>query len=87
MIVEKTRHCGHAWEKGLAGHIRKSGRRGGMMGGPGGLLRGSIAGDTGLCRLNGLMMIGGTVGGADGGPFGPLLAKPPRAMARWSHVA
>jgi len=28
----------------------------------------------GMSRLNGLMMIGGIVGGADGGPLGPLLA-------------
>jgi hypothetical protein len=36
------------------------------MGGPGGLLRGSIAG-FGICLLNGVMMMGGMAGGADGG--------------------
>jgi hypothetical protein len=50
--------------------IRIAGRPGGMMGGPGGVRRGSIAG-AGDSLWNGLMMIGGTVGGADGGPLGP----------------
>jgi hypothetical protein len=36
------------------------------MGGPGGLLRGSIAG-FGICLLNGVMIMGGMAGGADGG--------------------
>jgi hypothetical protein len=51
--------------------MRMPGRPGGRMGGPGGLRRGSIAG-AGASRWNGLMIIGGTVGGADGGPLGPL---------------
>jgi hypothetical protein len=53
-----------------------------MMGGPGGVCRGSIEGiGDGVWRLNGSMMIGGTVGGADGGPLVPL-ANAPRARAR-----
>jgi hypothetical protein len=47
-------------------YMRRSGLRGGTMGGPGGLLRGSIAG-FGICLLNGVMIIGGMAGGADGG--------------------
>jgi hypothetical protein len=46
--------------------MRKSGLCGGTMGGPGGLPRGSIAG-FGIWRLNGVMMMGGMAGGADGG--------------------
>jgi hypothetical protein len=46
--------------------MRKSGLRGGKMGGPGWRLRGSIAG-FGICLLNGVMMMGGMAGGADGG--------------------
>jgi hypothetical protein len=41
-----------------------------MMGGPGGVLRGSIAGE-GIWLLNGLMMIGGIAGGAEGGFLWP----------------
>jgi hypothetical protein len=74
MIVEKRRQRPRARI-----YIRMPGRPGGTMGGPGGVLRGSIDGD-GVWRLNGLMMIGGTVGGADGGPLGPL-ANTRRAAA------
>jgi hypothetical protein len=78
MIVEKR--SGRART-----YIRIDGRPGGMMGGPGGVWRGSIDGD-GVWRLKGLMMIGGTVGGADGGPFGPP-ANAPRGPAGWTRVA
>jgi hypothetical protein len=47
-------------------YMRRSGLRGGTMGGPGGLLRGSIAG-FGISLLNGVMMMGGMAGGAEGG--------------------
>ena len=47
-----------------------AGRRGGMTGGPSGVMRGSMAG-SGVWYLKGLMIIGGIVGGADGGPLGP----------------
>jgi hypothetical protein len=58
---------GGVWPKDkIINYIRQSGRRGGTMGGPGGLVRGSIAG-FGICLLNGVMMIGGMAGGADGG--------------------
>jgi hypothetical protein len=53
--------------------MRMPGPRGGMTGGRTGAGRGSIAG-LGAWRLNGLMMMGGMAGGADGGPLGPLLA-------------
>ena len=53
--------------------MRRSGLRGGTMGGPGGLLRGSIAG-FGICLLNGVMMMGGMAGGADGGFLWPPLS-------------
>jgi hypothetical protein len=49
-------------------------RRGGTSGGRAGCGRGSIAGLRGSSRVNGLMMIGGIVGGADGGPFWLLAA-------------
>ena len=47
-----------------------AGRRGGMTGGPSGVMRGSMAG-SGVWYLKGLMIIGGIVGGAEGGPLGP----------------
>lgn len=55
-----------------------AGRRGGRMGGPIGVMRGSIAG-SGVWYLKGLMMIGGIVGGAEGGPLGPN----PIVALRW----
>jgi hypothetical protein len=58
------------WSKRIDQMMRKSGPRGGTMGGPGGVLRGSIAGD-GMWRLNGLMMMGGIAGGAEGGFLWP----------------
>jgi len=50
---------------------RQPGPGGGTIGGPTGIERGSPFG-AGVCRLNGLMMIGGIAGGADGGSLGPL---------------
>ena len=53
-----------------------------MMGGFCGEMRGSMAG-SGTWYVNGVMMIGGIVGGADGGPLGP----PPEDWAlRWRLV-
>ncbi|SHN36457.1 hypothetical protein SAMN05192549_108177 [Duganella sacchari] len=41
-----------------------------VIGGFSGVMRGSMAG-SGTWYVNGVMMMGGIVGGADGGPFGP----------------
>lgn len=65
---------------------RQPGPGGGRTGGRTGVGRGSMAG-AGISRLNGLMMIGGMVGGADGGPFGPLLAKAGCNTARRSPMS
>jgi hypothetical protein len=59
---------------GVAFQARTAGRPGGMTGGRTGAGRGSMAG-LGAWREKGLMIMGGMVGGADGGPFGPLLAS------------
>ena len=53
------------------GYMRMPGRPGGRTGGGGGVRNGSMMRSFGASRLNGLMMMGGMVGGADGGPFGP----------------
>jgi hypothetical protein len=58
--------CIYERNEAESGYMRRSGLRGGTMGGPGGLLRGSIAG-FGICLLNGSMIMGGMAGGADGG--------------------
>ncbi|MET0209131.1 MAG: hypothetical protein ABW220_08810 [Burkholderiaceae bacterium] len=57
---------------------RQSGPGGGTIGGPTGMGRGSPFG-AGVCRLNGLMMIGGIAGGAEGGFLAPspAWARPP----------
>lgn len=62
----------------LPAYRRKPGNRGGRTGGGKGVRSGSMFGCLGASRLNGLMMMGGMVGGADGGPFGP-----PPAQAGW----
>ena len=49
---------------------RHDGPGGGMIGGPTGIGRGSPLG-AGVSRLNGVMMMGGMAGGAEGGSFGP----------------
>jgi len=61
---------------------RQPGPGGGQMGGPTGIGRGSMAG-VGVCRLKGLMMIGGIAGGADGGPLGPFSADARRSRIPW----
>ena len=55
--------------------MRMPGRRGGRTGGGKGVRSGSMFGCLGASRLKGLMMMGGMVGGADGGPFGPPPAQ------------
>jgi len=58
-----------------AARMRMPGWRGGRTGGGKGVRSGSMFGCLGASRLKGLMMIGGMVGGADGGPFGPPPAQ------------
>lgn len=53
----------------------KPGNCGGRIGGGKGVRSGSMFGCLGASRLKGLMMMGGMVGGADGGPFGPPPAR------------
>ena len=55
--------------------MRMAGAPGGRTGGGKGVRRGAMFGCRGASRLNGLMIIGGMVGGADGGPLGPPPAR------------
>jgi hypothetical protein len=48
-------------------YMRNMGIPGGRRGGRGGASIGSIGGDIGILRLNGVMMMGGMAGGAEGG--------------------
>ena len=82
-MKKPARVAGHDADLGLAqvgATQRHPGPGGGATGGPAGVRRGSMGG-AGSCRLNGLMMIGGMAGGADGGSLGPLMA-----IARWSRI-
>jgi len=82
-IIEEIRQAGvempHRSYSGArhsgAARMRMPGRRGGRIGGGKGVRSGSMFGCRGASRLKGLMMIGGMVGGADGGPFGPPPAQ------------
>jgi hypothetical protein len=55
--------------------MRMLGAPGGRTGGGSGVRSGSMFGCRGASRLKGLMIIGGMVGGAEGGPFGPPPAR------------